>query len=207
MKKELPGGVRLSENQSRKLAYVGEFKEAPFLSSGALRRFLRLSQKITLWDKKKKFVDGDLKIVLQDRSDTFVRYLKVTIGQDSYFVKESRTTFLGGGASEILTSNELREILEKEGFNYAEVVKFKLGYEDRSGRTYYVATWDERLTKGLDEWLADRSLTRQEREEINRRYRELRDKLSTKYGFTDVSALNMSYDPQTKKIIIFDANR
>src|SRR3989344_8798062 len=78
MKKELPGGVRLSENQSRKLAYVGEFKEAPFLSSGALRRFLRLSQKITLGDKKKKFVDGDLKIVLQDRSDTFVRYLKVS---------------------------------------------------------------------------------------------------------------------------------
>ena len=205
MKKEMPGGVVVTENKKRKLAYTKEFRLSLFLKSGVLRKFLDWNKKISDADKEKQFEDGEFKITPLFKPNNVGRYFKLTFGTESYFVKES-TKHHGGGADEILDSNNLIGILKKERIDYAEVVKFKAGYQD-SDRVYYVAAWDERLTKTAAELESDGRLNERERKEIREKCYKLSDLLRNKYGYWDITFRNMSYDPQTKNIIIFDPQR
>lgn len=116
----------------------------------------------------------------------------------------------GGGFEEITALQKAKEILKAEKIDWADVVDFKLGYEF-GVKKYFVSKWCDCFQTVIGQYggtsFAERlRSTSSEREDEFEKIEQLVKKLRSilcKY-FSDVNGFNMSYDPKSKKIYIFD---
>ena len=211
------GELVVKEGRKRRLAYTPEFKELLVPKEHVFKKFNKL--RTGLKNKGEKRDGGDMELELLGHAFA-TDYYKLKINDKSFFVKVTGKTneASGGGFREIVSMKKARRILEKEGIDWAEVVSYKLGYDDGKNK-YFVSEWRDCLQKNLMQYLERlgenfRSPTPEESTEnwlseferyrfaLEDKYRKLKKVLSGQ--FHDVLAYNMSYDPESKKIYIFD---
>lgn len=207
------GELRIRASRTRKLAYTPEFKKELGLSSGAIREFLNLKNKLNRPGEKLIEKNFDAEFVQEDAG---VKYYKFSVGGNPYFIKETPRDmdFTGGGPLEVRSMQKAKEMLEKRKITWAKVVDFQFGYEDSFSR-YFVSRWDDRFQRTLGDYLLElekavsRSKNAQQQIELQKERDEVRDKtqkLEKYLGriFKELTDNNMSYDPVTKTIYIFD---
>lgn len=128
-----------------------------------------------------------------------VYYFQLTIGGESFFVKCEGMPFRGKGYEEYKNTSEVRERLKE--IPWVDTVEFMLGYQDEEGRSLYVSKWLNLPL--LNEYISglDQFDNRQDIQELNRKVGELQKLLPE---FHDLTKRNMFFDPESKKIILFD---
>lgn len=197
-----PGEIVAKEGRKRKLAYTPEFKSA--MPQGAIKFFLKLKEKIDSGEQEIAR-EGEFTVEsLNFKNFSTATYYKVSYGSNAYFVKEVPVSnaYKGGGFGEAMSSRMATRILRKNGIDWAEVVDFKLGYENGRHR-YFVSRWDERLSTTLYDTMRELLNTNPiKAEELKQKFLTLRGVLDD--FFWDVHMINMAYDPVSGKIIIFD---
>lgn len=206
MKKETIGNIKSAETSRKSLAYTKEFKSILILNKDRIKDFLQLAGKIKNVEQGQIFGDSRFNVVLV-RVASGNRFFKVNADGKIYFVKETLKENLipGGGTKELLSSGEVSRILQANGINWARVTFYKLGFENKN-KAYFVSSWDDSLSKNFDYWISPSEvsgISAEEKEEIKSKAERL-IKLLGSLGFFDVGYNNMSYDPVTKKIILFD---
>lgn len=216
--KPKPNELVVKGSRTRKLAYTPEFKEN--LPPTAIKEFLKLAPKL----RRKETLEG-ANIVVTHFDDSWggVRYYKVVLGDKDFFVKRipARFSEKGGGFGEAVASEKMRSLLREHKIENVEVIDFQLGYEDKSDR-YFVAKWSGTASdRLLNLFVYENDLVSQIQNlkyakasisEIADTERELdkirsRENKLTKFfeqTFNDFGSINMAYDPQSKKIILFD---
>ena len=204
MIKETKENIVHIKSTHKELVYTKEFKESLAFDKNIFQKFIEIEEKMNNDDLDKELGDKNLKIVLTAKFG-FRKYFKVTVNNKDYFVKEVPEADFesGGGPKEALNLTEIKKILEETHYSdWAEVSSFEFSYQDE-GKRYFVARWDERLKKTLLYWLSPGKLNGKEHLRVGFLRGKLREVLRSK-GFRDLSDFNLSYDPVTKKIIIFD---
>ncbi len=195
------GGLATKEARSKKLAYTPEFRAELFANPGVIKTFLELEKRM-LHERKKTLTNVEMTLEDVKKGETAsADYYKVSIGGRYYFVKKVYQYFKGGGFGEIMSAKTATDILKQNNIDWAEVVDFKLGYE-KDGIRYFVSVWDERLKTELVEYIGQMDQTNpEEAARLRTRYDLLQKALS---DFWDLYATNMSYDPVSDKIILYD---
>lgn len=214
------GELKIRESHTRKLAYIPEFKKEIIPSPQALKKFLELKMSLSEIGERKTSNSLEVEFIGEhgtgENKEHYTKYYKVLVNNKAYFVKETPRAWYsrkGGGTVEVLSMRKVREILRANDIDWAEVVAFKMGYEN-SFRRYFVSKWSDFLRTSLDKYISrlaglslskDRAIASAARSELF----ELGKKFSKLYAilsddFSDVWEGNMSYDPESKKIYIYD---
>ncbi len=138
-------------------------------------------------------------IYMGGNSNTF----KVTLNEtgECFFVKQKRQG--EDPYREIFIMEYARKLLKD--IPWVRVADYQCGYLNAEGRGYYVAKWDESMTKsfayiyndleaqGRDDLLQDATI----------KLNLIKDKLLP-LGFGDVSDKNITYDTETGEVVIYD---
>lgn len=199
----------------RALEYVDEFKEIIREHPGIMRTFKSLEKQADKslmengqWEQS--FEEDGVTIKLLD---SLGKYVKADIEGNSYFIKREKghysKTIPSYGADEFRSTNLLKKMVENEPD--VETVDFQLGYQDDEGTTYFISKWV--YAPRMREYLLQLSAASEEGDEEARKLREaLVKRVSTldtflkEQGFVDISENNMFYEPETGKIMLFDAH-
>lgn len=205
--KPQPSELRVRASRTRKLAYTSEFKKELALSPGAIRRFLNYRAELKKAGDKKE--EGGFSV--ERVGSNLLRFYKVTINGVAYFVKEMENSNLG--VLEIHSLLLLRKLIQENKMVGISTVDFKFGFSD-GRKSYFVSRWGDFLRKDLEQYMDDLSLqvdhdvqrgllsTKKKLDDLRTRYEKLRETLGR--DFIDLYRHNMSYDPVSDKIYIFD---
>lgn len=185
------------------LSYSPEFKNWLKQHPRAMSQVADLIEKI-IYNKEKdtgyELTEGDIKVIYSERpySDIF----EVTVGNDKFFVKRdsSRKVSSTGGQFEYNSSMLAKERLN----NYPDIetINFQLGYTNKdSNIAYFVSKWED--LESVEDYLSRSDLKSEERKEIKEKLCRIMEIFP---DFSDVKKYNMFYDPNTKKIKMFDLN-
>jgi hypothetical protein len=212
------------ESPYRKLAYIEDFKRFVTDHPETIASFRKINDEISYLEKSGNlktgdvFEEGDLKITIIGSSgdmtqkiyDTAGEHLKVEIANQKYFVKRVYGFFRSSGVQEFKSLSRAKEILKR--FDDVEVVDYQLGYQDKKGITYFISKWSDGMR--MDEYLKllyiKKEVTKDEKnledlmEEIKRLEIRVYDIRSVLGEFWDMDNHNILYDPNTKKLTVFD---
>ncbi|MBU0998966.1 hypothetical protein KKG24_01475 [Patescibacteria group bacterium] len=203
------GSIQLC-NSSRGLSYRPEFKDWLKKHPRAMSRVASLIEEMIIHvprGLRDELTEGDIKVIYINKpkySDVF----KVIVGKDKFFVKrdQGRLQMFGvhlvGGQSEYSDSVLVKHQLKDDPD--IEVIDFQLGYtnhNDKNPIAYFVSKWEELETVG--KYLSNPNLKIEERQEIKNKVAKVRRLFSE---FHDINMENMFYNPNTKKIKMFDLN-
>lgn len=219
----------LKKTPHRQLAYVESFKKFVSTHPHLILSFKKIEKEIESKVKENGvFVNGtfeekDYKITAIDstgssegQSGPLNAYFKVQAGGEIFFVKRIPGYFKQGrGVSEFASMQRAKELLKD--LDNVEVVDFQFGYQDKKDATYFVSKWEEGelLEKYLERLLPTTS-SKAGNTEISliadheyERIRKIRNEIIKKLfvEFKDVSAHNMIYCLNTKKVIVFDIHK
>lgn len=154
-----------------------------------------------------------------DENNPLVFYFKLDFEGHSYFVKHSLNPKLmgSGGYVEAESTKEASEILTKNEINWAEVVKFKLGYTDKQEK-YYISEWCGHNVESLEGYLQKIKSNLENPEGNNNDLTELKEtqqKLIEKFkilkrlfaGYFDFREHNVLIDINTKRLYLLDLTK
>ena len=209
------------ESNYRALAYVKSFQDILVKHPRLINIFRHLEKRM----KEKIYADQasvgssledqGVKITVIDKDPPLIKppgsYFKVEVEGEAFFVKTVSGFYdQGDGVWELNSLNKAKNLLRN--MKDVEVVDFQLGYQDKDS-TYFVSRWEEGVV--LDEYLEklqsikktskDEKMAQnatKELVELKKRYDKI--VLLLRDAFTDVHEHNMLYNPQTKKLKIFD---
>ncbi len=193
------------------MAYAPEFKELLAPSEHVFKKFNKLKKGLRQRGEKVKDADMELELI---GGAIATDYYKLKVAESSFFVKVTgkQNEMTGGGFREIVSMEKARRVLKEKGIDWAEVVDYKLGYDDGKNK-YFVSEWQDFLQVSIARYLgptikfygagADEMQQKFDVLDVLRaKVRELKKVLSDQFG--DIEDYNMSYDPISKKIYIFD---
>ena len=211
------------ETETRKLGYAQEFKDWIKQNPGIIKRFLKAlnSGEISkAFSANKPFQIGDITIT---SAELYFRIrgsrIKLKLGDKTFFIKIekkiSKHSKYQHGYEEFLSTQKAIELLEE--IPNVEVCDFQLGYQDDKF-SIFVSSWIDflRLDVYIDQLKIKAAKSEPGAEE------ELKTLITTlkkicqilepsvleknrkTERYIDVREGNMFYDPQTKKIILFD---
>jgi hypothetical protein len=128
---------------------------------------------------------------------------ELRVGDERFFVKCEGFYSKHGGYNEFKSNEVAQELLKK--LPNVEVVPAQLGFSD-ARQHYFVAKWQGDMQEAMYYlYTPDRhKISLLEQEELKKRVVEIQQALG---DFVDVSDHNMFYDPETKKIFVFDLHR
>jgi len=206
---EQPKSYSEKTKAGKSLAYTKDFKEWIKSHLGVIAVFKKLSKELIEVPNPevnllgKVFQEGPItatviKAYTWDKK-TWI-YFKLEIDGETFFVKSEGVPYRGKGYEEFKnTQRVIDRLKEVEG---VEVVNPQLGYQDKSGRTYFISKWvDLPLLKNYIKNL-------QKEDSDSEEYLKLRDRVRSIQGmlpeFHDIADWNMFYDKNTGKIILFD---
>ena len=213
------------ETETRKLGYAQEFKDWIKQNPGVIKRFLEALNSGEIdrtLSTNKPFRIGDATITLAElypnrRGPRF----KLRLGDKAFFIKIEKKVpdnlKFQYGYEEFLSTQKARELLEE--VPNVEVCDFQLGYQDDKFNIF-VSIWID--LPRLDIYM-DRLRFKAEGLEpvAMEEFKTIKTTLKKIYqillpplvsiaqrrkteGYGDIREGNMFYDPQTKKIILFD---
>jgi len=197
--------------KGREIAYTEEFKEFIRANPGALKDFLRATEKVTVIGEQTQegLVNLTCVHVVRDqyditgRSDRF--YYKANIGDHMFFVKASHPRSISGGGSEEFTgSRKAAEALKDTPG--VEVVNYKFGYQDKH-HVYFISDWNDALRDSLrmDRLMVSLTQSGQEDGELYKKLTKRLESISRKLpNHYDMHLGNMTYDPDKDIIYLFD---
>ena len=195
---------KVNTTDKKQLAYEFEFKDFIRMHPGIIDSFNKILSDIELSDVEKymagsKFEDGKLKLTLVRMtrvSSTHTLAFKAEVGKEVLFVKVEKNYRGVQGFSEYQSARKAKNILKD--IAWVEVIEPKLGYQDESGRSYFVSKWLN--LPRLDHYMLA-SASEQEKRNLQKEAEEIEELLP---NFHDMGEYNMFYDPVRKKIVLFD---
>jgi len=147
------------------------------------------------------------KIAVQETKPLSYYYRCVLDGQPM-FIKHTTDPRLwgGGGFIEAKSNQEAQEMLRASGIDWAEVVKFKLGYTGKKDM-YFVADW-----KDKEDMLSLDELGKMQRTQAQERlFRQATERFATLKklfkDFYDFLPFNVWIDASSGKLYLFDLHR
>lgn len=222
--------VTLKQTSEKAIAYTPDFKKLVHDNPGVMREITDLigqaeevvcreqSQRLKESDKagfryeSDVFSSGNCSVTYLNRFsgmasfDPCQEYFKAQVGEDSFFIKKEKSSSNEqGGVSELLVSEQVKRILKD--FTDVEVVDYQFGFADKkNGTQYFVSKWADGLVNMGDffEKGEDFDQIRELRKRINQIKEALIEAGCRVYDF-DVH--NAFFDPETKKIVLFDLNK
>jgi len=210
MEKSRTENVTHIESESgRELACVDEFKQVIHENPGLVASFLKFDDiaknKFKEINLKPGYIfeEGNLKLTVVYFSGNEFFYYNAEVGGENFFIKSfpgyHESPGESKGVEEFKSIQEAKKALV--GVEGVDVVDFQFGYEDKKGHTYFVSKWADGVLL-LDYLRNLKSIGElKEKEELEKKIDNIRVRLQ---NFYDVRSNNMLFNPQTKKIIIFD---
>ena len=216
--------------EEKALAYTHEFKD--LIASQEEKNPQILKRAIDIIDslerKGAKRTEGIISVEFLNNNEDRC-YYKVSINEgdatENFFVKRAESVDREGGGrrrqdgfetgfEEFLGSAKVKEKLKY--LHYVEVVDYQLGYRGPK-YTYFVSKWQEQLRYSLQDYINDLGKRIDKNPETSLglelelqtlfgRFQEIKDVLGSEYSGRDVIDVNMSYNPKTRKITLFDLN-
>jgi hypothetical protein len=128
---------------------------------------------------------------------------ELRVGDERFFVKCEGFYSKHGGYNEFKSNEVAQDLLTK--LPNVEVIPAQLGFSD-ARQHYFVADWQGNMQEAMYYlYTPDRhKISLLEQEELKKRVVAIQQALGE---FVDVSDHNMFYDPETKKLFVFDLHR
>ena len=185
------------ENKTRGLGYTELFKKLVKENPGLISALLKLDDELKI--EGQSFEENGLKarLILKKSSCDFY---ELAAGGTKLFVKVDHRSN-NGGYSEFVSSKQLRDRPELEDVPWVEVLDYYLGYT-KGNKKIFISRWRDLVI--LKEYLYNRDcpIDPAEREDLENKIAYLKSRFMGQ--FADFNEHNMFYDPQSRKIIIFD---
>lgn len=187
--------VVYKHNQHRALTYTPEFKQFVRIHPGALKTAGNLIHELKTSLKEHESLDG----VSVELTDKDRRYFKVGVGETYFFVKSYSSE---AGPLEVLSSEEAKERVKH--LPWAEVINFQFGFRHKED-VFFVSEWNDKLDVKKCTRLSD--YTPKNEEEAADIERKIADLKAIFLDYIDFKNYNMLYDPESKKMYLFDLNK
>ncbi len=173
--------------------------------------FLALMDELSADLNKQSVINTEKQISLlrvgrrADRDGLRSEYFKLNFEGKDYFVKKIYKNFsrYGGGSQEVEGMQVAKELLKD--YPWIEIPDYQLGYFDGKN-SYLISSWNPALEIDLEQYLKYK-IPKTEKNwktvhEIKKRVGLVSERLE--YKFSDLEDYNISYDPKTDKLILFD---
>ena len=176
------------------MAYTVEFKKLVANNPKMLRNVLEVLPALERQGEHSSVNQDGLRITFF-QARNWSNNFKVETGDEAFFVRKELGR--GTGFNAIKAFQEAKRRLGDDpnvGF-----INYQLGYTDKFGNDYFVAKWENFPI--LSDYLGQETLPDDERDAIAEKLSLIYTVLS---DFKDVTTANMFYDPERKKILLFD---
>lgn len=195
--------INRHETTRRQLAYTEDFKDLISRNPGIIASFRKIESeikdKLERWELKAGdvFSEGKLTVTNLFGESCYGSYLKAEIDDHKFFIKRiPGFNEIGLGYEEFNSIVKAKELLKD--CEYAEVIDFKLGYQDDKGLTYFVSGWEDYIT--VEKYIATADV-----DEINEIIQSIYEiQCILRPHFVDVDKHNILYSRINKKFFVFD---
>lgn len=205
MEKSSYENIQEANSDKRHIVYTDDFKDVVKDNPGLMTQIRDILKGL---EYDKDFNETNIKninnITISRVKSTMMNRYKIETRGGIFFVK--KTQFPGvrvgeKGFDEFKASLEAKEKLDD--LPWVEVVDSQLGYKDEVAG-YFVSTWNPIFETTLHDYLATLDKKSEEYVDLVDKVQILKDRL---VGFRDVFDHNMAYDPESKKIYLFDLDK
>lgn len=213
LKTNRPDNLTSVEFSMNDLVYTPEGEA--LLERSKIRKAVKLFDLADAQNRENAIVsDGDYTVTAKGHlgpekwKDAEAFYYKFDIPENSFFVKRIPAALnyeTGGGTGELYDTQEAKNLLA--GLENVEIVDYVLGY-DGTKYKYFVSKWNPNFESTLAylEDIKEKGKQPTEQElKLLERIKNIQKILGIKYW--DTNPHNMSYDPRTGKIYLFDLNK
>ncbi len=196
------------KGKNRQLLYSAEFKEKVRNNQETFRIAAELISEMdnneSVAGTKLSIYDVNVELFEKPDRNTGAHtwIYKIESPQGKFMVKVDKNYpqlqgYLEAKASTLAQEQILKTI---EKIPDVEIVKFYLGYTDKWNNNYFISEWLD--LRDINTILYDSTISAEQKQSLSQRVDQIEEVLGD--NFIDIDTINMFYDPENNKIILFD---